>query len=98
MKLLALTKVAPGATQEIIQANLEAEAWRGWELYKAGIFREMYTRKDRPGAVLVLECDSVEAAREVVDTLPLVQAGQLEIELIPLGYFQSFERLIETDA
>lgn len=95
MKILGLSRLVPGASQEKVKATLVSEARRGWELYKAGVFREMYTRQDRPGAVVVLECATLDAARDVIGSLPLVQEGLIEFDLIPLGYFRSLELLIE---
>lgn len=96
MKILGLSKLRPGATLEQVRAHLPAEAHHAWELYKQGIFREMYTCQDRPGAVVILECETVEAAREVINSLTLVKEGLTEFDLIPLGYFKSFELLIQS--
>ncbi len=96
MKILGLSKLRPGATPAQVRAHLSAEAHRAWELYQQGIFREMYTCQDRPGAAVVLECESVEAAREVINSLTLVQEGLTEFDLIPLGYFKTLELLIES--
>ena len=93
MKILALEKETPGVTGEMFKAHLVAETRRVWELYTADVLREIYFRQDRPEAVLVLECESVDAAGEVVATLPLVQAGLISFELIPLGPYPGYGRL-----
>jgi len=62
-------------------------------LCQEGIFRELYFRQDQPSAVLVLECADVEQAEEVLKTLPLVQAGLIAFDLIPLRAYPGFERL-----
>ncbi len=54
------------------------------ELYQAGFIREAYQRQDRAGAVMMLESSSVEEARAQINSLPLVESGLTEFELIPL--------------
>lgn len=96
MKILGISKLRPGATPDQVRSHLPAEARHAWELYRQGIFREMYTCQDRPGAVVILECESAEAARETINSLTLVKEGLTEFDLIPLGYFKSFELLIQS--
>ena len=93
MKILALEKDLPGVTPGQFQPHLKAEAARVWDLYLSGVLREIYFRADRHSAVLVLECASLEEARQVLDSLPLVQAGLIEFDLIPLAPYPGFSRL-----
>jgi len=93
MKILALEKEVPHTTSEQFAPHLKAEAVRVWELYKSGGLREIYFRGDRNEAVLILECTDVEEANELLDTLPLVQEGLIEFEVIPLVPYPGFERL-----
>ena len=93
MKILAIEHDTPGTTDEQFVPYLEDEAARAWELYQAGIFREMYFRADMPVAVLMLECADVDEARRILDTLPLVQAGLITFELMPLTAYPGFARL-----
>jgi muconolactone delta-isomerase len=93
MKILALEQDLPGATAGQFHPHLKAEAARVWELYQSGVLREIYFRADRHSAVLVLECASLEDARQELNSLPLVQAGLIEFELIPLAPYPGFARL-----
>jgi muconolactone delta-isomerase len=93
MKILAFEKETPGATAEQFTPRLKAEAARVWELYKSGQVRELYFRQDRKEAVLVLECADAEEAQQILETLPLVQAGLIHFETIPLIPYPGFERL-----
>ncbi len=93
MKILALERETPGTTDEQFAPHLEAEAARAWELHQAGVIRELHFRADRDEAVLVLECASVEEARDALATLPLVRAGLIAFDLIPLRAYPGFERL-----
>ncbi len=93
MKILAIERELPGATAEGFRPHLQAEARRAWELYQAGVFREMYFRADEAVAVLMLECADVGAAQAVLNTLPLVQAGLIAFDVIPLRAYPGFARL-----
>ena len=95
MKILALEHELPSGTTEKFQQHARAEAFRAWELHQQGIIRELYFRADRNEAVLVLECDDVESARQALTTLPLVEHGLIEFELIPLVAYPGFARLFQ---
>ncbi len=93
MKILALETEVPGVTDEQFAPHLEAEAMRAWELHQAGVIRELHFRTDRHEAVLVLECATVDEARQALATLPLVRAGLIAFDLVPLRAYPGFERL-----
>ena len=93
MKILAIEQETPGVTPDQFKPHLKVEAARAWELYQAGVFRELYFDRDRHNAVLMLECADVEQAHQVLDTLPLVQAGLITFDVIPLIPYPGFSRL-----
>ncbi len=97
MKILAIEKEAPGVTEEQCNPYLKAEAARVWELYQAGVVRELYFNKDQPCAVLILECADVEEARSVLNTLPLVKEGLITFDIISLIPYPGFSRLFAAD-
>jgi len=84
MKILALEHEAPTATVEQFQQYAKDEARKVWELVQAGVVREANFRVDRNKAVLVLECQTVEEARDELSVLPFVQNELITFELIPL--------------
>ncbi len=93
MKILALEKEVPGTTAAAFMPHLRAEAARVWELQQSGVLREIYFRQDRSDAVLVLECTDAGEAQRVLGTLPLVQAGLIAFEVIPLKPYPGLARL-----
>jgi muconolactone delta-isomerase len=95
MKFLALEIEAPGSEDEDFRPHLKAEARRAWELYQGGVIRELYFRQDNRTAVLVLEADGPEEARQALESLPLVQAGLIEFQVLPLIPYDGFARLFE---
>jgi hypothetical protein len=96
MKILALEKEVPGVADEVFEPHLRDEARRAWELHQSGVVRELHFRDDRPEAVLVLECESLDAAEQALATLPPVQNGLIRFGLIPLRPYPGFARLFGT--
>jgi hypothetical protein len=70
-----------------------AEARRVWDLYQADVLREVHFRADRDNGVLLFEVPDLAAAREAVDSLPLVAAGLVDFDLVPLRPYPGFARL-----
>jgi hypothetical protein len=93
MKILALDRPRPDATLEKYQPHLRDEVRHTWESYRKGVIRDIYFRQDRPGVAIVLECDDTAEARNVLATFPLVKAGLIDFEVIPLGPFTNWELL-----
>jgi hypothetical protein len=93
MKILAMEIEATGVKPEQYGPHLKAEARRVWELYQAGTIRELYFRADRSEAVLILECVDTSEAQQTLGSLPLVQAGLIRFEVIPLVPYPGFARL-----
>lgn len=94
MRILALEHEQPGAAHAAFTPDLlRAEARSLWDLQQQGIVREAYFRADRHNAVLVLECANAAAAQAHLATLPLVQAGLIDFEVIPLIPYDGFARL-----
>jgi hypothetical protein len=97
MKILALEREQAEVTGNDLTPFLEAEAEHAWELYQKGLFRELYFDQRQHTAVIVMECVSVPEAAQVLSTLPLVKAGLISFELIPLAPYNGFERLFFRD-
>ncbi len=93
MKFLALECELPGATAEAFQPLLKDEARSVWDLQQTGELREIHFRADQHTAVLVLECASIETARDLLARLPLVKAGLITFNLIPLVPYDGYARL-----
>lgn len=99
MKILAIEReVADIDFSAFTPALLLAEAHRAWELHQAGIVRELYFHADKTEAVLILECASLAEAAGALNSLPLVSAGLVAFDLIPLRAYPGFARLFAADA
>jgi len=93
LKLLAIMRPRDGVdVQQEIARHAAAELGELWTLYRVGGVREMYSPAG-PGAVLVLEAESVEAAHQAVSRLPLLVNEIMTVELIELRPFTAFQML-----
>lgn len=77
-------------SDEQFAAHIEAERERVRELYRDGVVRSIWSRKDVPGAVMLLECADEDSARVAVGSLPLAQRGMLELQILSLGPYPAF--------
>jgi muconolactone delta-isomerase len=75
---------------------LREEAARVWFLKKQGIVRDIWFAVHEHVAVLLLECASEEEAKQHLSDLPLVRAGLITFDVIPLRSYDGFERLFDT--
>lgn len=67
------------------------ETQRVKELYAAGLMRQIWKRGDIPGAAILWEAVSEAEVRAALDSLPINQAGMLEIvALVPLASYPGF--------
>jgi len=92
MQFLAISRMRTDLYSDADFAPLlEEEAQRARTLYIEGVVRQIWYRGDKRGACSILEADSAEAARAVIESLPLVKAGMLELEnVIPLLPYRGF--------
>jgi muconolactone delta-isomerase len=61
---------------------IEAEGQRVRELYAAGIIRNVWRRKDTPGAAIIMEAGSEGEVRAAAESLPLAKRDMLEIVIL----------------
>ena len=95
MKILAIEKEIEGTDSKLFLLHAKEEALKVWEYYQKGIIREIYFRDAKNEAVIILECKDEIEARNFIKTLPLVEQGLIDFEIIPLKPYPGFERLFE---
>jgi hypothetical protein len=99
MKILAIEKEIDGIDWEnqeetLMQETLMQEAHQVYQLYLSDNLREIYfTHEDN--AVLVLECESLDAARKLVDSLPLVQKHMIDFQIMQLRPYPGYGRILK---
>jgi hypothetical protein len=70
---------------------LSSESNRVRQLYAEGLLRQVWKRGDTPGACILWEAPTLEDARKAAQSLPLYQAGMLElVSLLPLEPYPGF--------
>ena len=90
MQFLTVSQRRATASGEVWDALREAETQRARALYAEGHIRHIWHRADVVGACIVWEADNEEDVRELLGTLPFVQANLLEVEVIPLKPYGGF--------
>ena len=94
MRILAIEKEVPGAQPEQIKPLLKEEAKQVWRLYQQEYLREIWFTVPDRRAVLLLECNFKDQALTLLQALPLVSSGYITFELLVLGPYDGFERLL----
>lgn len=84
MKIIAVATRSEKFAPEDFAPLLPAEAKKALSLFAEDVVREIYSREDGKGAVLVLEAASAEEAQARLAELPLAEAGMLDFELYPV--------------
>ena len=92
MKILALEKELSNVSNDFTP-HLKTEAEQVWRLMKNDVLREIYFTQETNEAILILECESADAAREYLNALPLVNNGLITFEILTLKPYTGFERL-----
>jgi hypothetical protein len=93
MKVLALGRDLVEQDDPRFAELRPAEARTVWDLCQGDVLREVYYRADRSDAVLVFEVPDMAVARAAIDSLPLVAAGLIDFDLVPLRPYPGFARL-----
>ncbi len=93
MKALAIMRPArEGDLRGEVMAAADDELSALWELYTEGVVREMYSPGGL-GAVLILEVDSLQDARDTLSGLPLIERGLMALEVLELAPFRPLQML-----
>ena len=97
-RVLAIGNLTPKATPAALPAVLAREVPATLELYLAGKIDGWYAKPDQTGVVFILNVTTVEAAKALLDPVPLGQAGMMTFELTPLGPLLPLGRLLPPKA
>jgi hypothetical protein len=85
VKLLAIGTLTAKAMPKEVMTVLPSEASETARLYLAGKIDQWYSRQDQSGVVFVMNLTDPKEAHELLEKLPLGQAGLMEFQIIPLG-------------
>lgn len=94
MQVLVVMTAPPGREAAEFASYQQAEETRVWSMYREGSLRQIWFRADEKlGAVALMEVQDIEQARSLVEALPMLRAGLLFPDFIPLGPFTGLEQL-----
>ena len=92
-EVMAMVRLKPGVSLPDVMKLVPDEARGATQLYLEGKIDQWYTRSDGKGVVLFLHCKTVEEAKVLLADLPLIKAGYVEAEYIPVGPFNGLRIL-----
>jgi hypothetical protein len=93
MKILAILRPPDGTDpRDALMKHVRQELNALWDLYRDGLVREMYSPVG-PGAILILEAESVAEANERLAELPLLSNQIMGLELIEMHPFSALQML-----
>ncbi len=84
MRIFATSRPTAAATAEVLMAEMEAEVEAGRSFYADGLIVEAYMDSAFERTFMILEAESVAAAKAMFDTYPHVRAGLIAFEFTPL--------------
>jgi hypothetical protein len=93
MQILALSHRNAGVTAADLAQHQADEARAACALIAQGVIRSAHLCPDRPGSVLVLECESVAAAQAQLATLPMVRHGLVRFDAWEMRPYTGWQAL-----
>lgn len=93
MQFLLIARVVEGVSMEQVLPHVNDEAAKVWEEYTADVVRSIHYIADMSGAVLMCEAANLEGMQEIAAQFPMVKAGVLKIEVLPLKPYTGLQSL-----
>jgi len=90
---LVITHDKPNVNWKEQELLLKQEAKVLWDLQKNGIIRNIWFTKNSREAILILEAEDSKRAKNIIDTLPLVNKGLITYDVVELVAYDGYERL-----
>ena len=96
--VLATLSLKPGITRDQIQKVMQTEVRETVALYLDGKIQQWYSRGDGKGVVFLLDCKTVDEAKAILETLPLVKANFASFDYVTLGPLNPLRLLLTQPA
>lgn len=93
--ILAIGKFSSPPTLETIKSLMPREVSETAQLYLEGKIVQWFSRQDESGVVFLLNVVDLEEAHNLLEALPLGQAGLMTFDLIPLGPLKPLRFLLK---
>jgi hypothetical protein len=95
MKVIAIASISKPLTPEERQQIMPKEVPATLKLYLDGKIEQFWYRQDTPGVVFLMNVDSLDEARNAVESLPLAAGGHAKYELMQVGPLAPLGLLIQ---
>jgi hypothetical protein len=96
--ILAIGTLVPGADLQAAMRILPSEMRATAQLYLDGKIDQWYSLQGRPGVVFILDVTDPDAAKAMLEALPLGQAHLMSFELTPLAPLNPLRQLLAPPA
>jgi predicted RNase H-like HicB family nuclease len=93
-RVLAIGRPTVDRASPDYQAVLPREAQASLRLYLDGKLDQHWLCPDLPGVAHLVNAETVEEARAIIEQLPLVSEGKMEFEYMLLAPLSSFSQLL----
>lgn len=94
MKVIAVGTLKP-LTPEQQQQYMPSEVPDTLKLYLSGKIEQFWLRENMGGTIFVMEVDSIDEAKSLLDALPLTAADLLTFDLMAVGPLSPLGMLIQ---
>jgi hypothetical protein len=87
------SRISPGVTRNQVVEQFKTDIeQKTWELIKKGVVvHKFFKVGEQPGVIALLNCESLEEARALVNELRTVKNGMFEFDIDPVDHFPSFD-------
>ncbi len=96
--VLVIETAKQGVTAQQIMAHIPAEIRASVKLYLDGKIREWYSRGDGKGVIFLINANTHDEARAIMEALPLAKEELIDHEYIPVGPLMPLRALIGPSA
>ena len=93
-EVLVIQTAKQGVTPQQVMAVIPAEIRATVKLYLDGKIRQWYSRGDGKGVVFLVEAQTKDEARAIMETLPLAKEQLMDHEYVPVGPLMPLRALI----
>jgi hypothetical protein len=97
-EVLVIETAKQGVTPQQVMAVIPAEIRATVQLYLDGKIRQWYSRGDGKGVVFLVEAQTEDEARAIMETLPLAKEQLMDHQYIPVGPLMPLRALMGAGA
>src|SRR5947207_10537409 len=97
-EVLVIQTAKQGVTAQQVMAVIPAEIRATVKLYLDGKIRQWYSRGDGKGVVFLVETQTEDEARAIMETLPLAKEQLMDTEYVSVGHLMPLREFVDSAA